>query len=77
MVMIHAVITLNSLNSLYFDMNLLIKDIDNCIMALECHIIDHEEDAIKNNLGESEWNRIGELKSTLNNLQLLKAIYHG
>ena len=58
-------------------MNLLTNDLTNCITALQCLIIDHEEDAIKNNYGEEHWTRINDLKSTLNNIELLKAIYHG
>ena len=56
-------------------MNMLNGDIQNCITALECHIIDHEEDLIKRNAGDEEWSRVEPFRETLNNLRMLQAIY--
>ena len=56
-------------------MNPMITDLKNAIVALECMIIDLEEDAIKHNAGESTWSRIEEYRTSLNNFKLLKSIY--
>ena len=56
-------------------MNMLNADIKNCITALECHIIDREEDLIRRNAGDEEWSRLKDFQSTLSNLKLLQAIY--
>lgn len=56
-------------------MDLLKADLKNCITALECHIIDREEDLIHRNAGDEEWNKLNDYRSTLNNIKLLQAIY--
>ena len=56
-------------------MNPMITDVDHAITALECLIIDLEDDAIKHNAGESTWTRISEYKASLNNFKLLRSIY--
>ena len=56
-------------------MELFNNDIKNAITALEFMIIDYEEEAIKQNSSDQIWNRIDELKNTLNNFKLVKSIY--
>ena len=56
-------------------MNLLNSDINNCITAIECHIIDIEEDLIHSNAGDEEWDKIQTYRDTLTNLKLLRSIY--
>ena len=56
-------------------MNPMITDVEHAITALECLIIDLEDDAIKHNAGESTWTRISEYKASLNNFKLLRSIY--
>ena len=56
-------------------MELFNTDIKNAITALEFMIIDYEEEAIKQNSSDQLWNRIDELKNTLNNFKLVKSIY--
>ena len=56
-------------------MNPMNTDLNNAITALECFIIDLEEDAIKHNAGDSTWSRIDEYKTSLNNFKLLRSIY--
>ena len=56
-------------------MELFNNDIKNAITALEFMIIDYEEEAIKQNSSDQLWNRIDELKNTLNNFKLVKSIY--
>ena len=55
-------------------MELFNTDIKNAITALEFMIIDYEEEAIKQN-SDLLWNRIEELKRSLNNFKLVKSIY--
>ena len=55
-------------------MELFNTDIKNAITALEFMIIDYEEEAIKQN-SDLLWNRIDELKRSLNNFKLVKSIY--
>ena len=56
-------------------MELFNNDIKNAITALEFMIIDYEEEALKQNSSDQLWNRIEELKTTLNNFKLVKSIY--
>ena len=56
-------------------MELFNNDIKNAITALEFMIIDYEQEAIKQNSSDLLWNRIDELKNTLNNFKMLKSIY--
>ena len=56
-------------------MELFNTDIKNAITALEFMIIDYEEEALKQNSSDQLWNRIEELKTTLNNFKLVKSIY--
>ena len=56
-------------------MELFNNDIKNAITALEFMIIDYEEEAIKQNSSDQLWDRIDELKNTLNNFKLVKSIY--
>ena len=51
-------------------------DLKNAIVALECLIIDYEEDGIRNpRAGDDYWDRVEDLKLTLNNFKLLRSIY--
>ena len=56
-------------------MELFNTDIKNAITALEFMIIDYEEEALKSNNSDQLWNRIEELKRSLNNFKLVKSIY--
>ena len=60
-------------------MDMIATDISRAIEALEYFITDSEMDLIDNHQGGDarQWNQLNEYKDTLNNLKLLRSIYHG
>ncbi len=54
---------------------LFIRDIHNCVDTIEFYITTIEEDLIRRNAGDEEWNRLMPYKDTLNNLKFMISIY--
>ena len=54
---------------------LFIRDLHNSVDAIEFYITTIEEDLIRRNAGDAEWNRLMPYKDTLKNLQFMISIY--
>ena len=51
------------------------QDLNHAIIALEHYIIQEEEDLIRRNAGDYEWNYLLPFKDTLKNLEYMTTIY--
>ena len=54
---------------------LFIRDLHNSVDAIEFYITTIEEDLIRRNAGDTEWNQLTPYKDTLNNLKFMLSIY--
>ena len=52
-----------------------IKDIHNCMDALEDYIIRREEELLGKNASDREWMQLDAYKATMKNLQFIESIY--
>ena len=55
--------------------DIFIKDVHNCLDALEDYIIRRENQLIDANASDKEWNELERFKATMKNLQYVESIY--
>lgn len=52
-----------------------LRDLNNSMDALEDYIVRWENDLLDSQVGDEEWTKLDEYKSTLENLKLVVSIY--
>ncbi len=55
--------------------DIFIRDVHNCLDALEDYIIRRENQLIDSNASDKEWNELERFKATMKNLQYVESIY--